>query len=176
MPRKYSEETRASTFWAKVDRGEGPRACWPWRGYVGRGGYGHTWYRGACIDAHRLAYILTHEHVTGFYVCVCHRCDNRRCCNPTHLFLGSRDDNQKDMARKGRSAYGARLNMAVLTEKQVVAIRHEYAAGLSSRKTAKKYGTSRGNVDLIVSGVTWRRTPGPIRPRQHGIRRQKKHK
>lgn len=169
MPRKQSDTDRATTFWAKVDRSAGAEACWPWQGYVGRGGYGHTWYQGSSIDSHRLAYILVQGYVTGFYKCVCHRCDNRRCCNPAHLFLGSRADNQKDMAKKGRSAYGPKHNGSVLTEAQVVAIREDYAAGISSRKTAARHGTTRGNVDVIVTGVTWKRAPGPIRARRWGF-------
>jgi hypothetical protein len=71
--------------------------CWEWTGYLKKG-YGWT---GAGL-AHRKAYALAFGAIPAGML-VCHRCDNPRCCNPAHLWLGTNGDNIRDMARKGRA-------------------------------------------------------------------------
>lgn len=95
----------AVRFWAKVAKTDNAADCWPWLGTRhGKGGYGSV-KRGPAIAgnalAHRIAYTLTHGSIpVGLHVL--HRCDNRLCCNPAHLFVGTNADNMRDRDAKGR--------------------------------------------------------------------------
>lgn len=82
-------------FWAKVDRGA-PHECWPWLGYRKPSGHGLTSYKSLQIHASRKSWILTHGEIRDG-LCVNHRCDNAACCNPAHLYLGTRADNMRDL-------------------------------------------------------------------------------
>ena len=96
--------TERERFWSKVDRRD-PGECWPWtaalRGPDVRRGYGAFWFRGRHVAASRMAWALTHgDPGDGI---VCHTCDNPRCCNPGHLYLGTHLDNARDRASRKRS-------------------------------------------------------------------------
>lgn len=96
--------TVAERFWSKVEKPTGEDGCWLWTaGLVN--GYGH--FRlpsGQCL-AHRMSWELANGPVPEG-LCVLHKCDNPRCVNPEHLFIGTRADNNRDRAAKGRSITG----------------------------------------------------------------------
>lgn len=87
-------------FWCRVHKA-GADECWEWVGYKIHNGYGFLYWNGDKILAHRLAWTLTNGQVPETLY-VCHHCDNRLCCNPEHLFLGTHTDNMRDMVAKGR--------------------------------------------------------------------------
>lgn len=109
----------ATKFWEKVQRGA-PDECWLWMGDIQKG-YGK--FHGPNdrqMFAHRFSYELAHGPIEGHVghdpereICVCHRCDNPRCVNPAHLFLGKDRDNVHDMIAKGRNSSGAKHGEAV---------------------------------------------------------------
>lgn len=110
-------EVVAALFWAKVLRG-GPDECWPWQGYTKPSGHGLTSLQSLPIHAHRKAWILTHGAIRGEF-CVNHRCDNAVCCNPDHLYLGTRADNMVDLWAKTPSGERTMGRMRVLSENEL---------------------------------------------------------
>jgi hypothetical protein len=138
----------AERFWKKVALGA-PEECWNWTGAVNPNGYGVIWLGRRNIGAHRAAYLLaTGEGADDFQVC--HTCDNRRCVNPRHLFLGTNADNHADKALKGRAAKGERNGNAVLTDDSVAQIRAvRQATGDTYASIARDFGVDPGHVRRI---------------------------
>lgn len=90
----------ADRFAAKVAASSDVSVCWPWTAYTDLQGYGRIQALGVAERAHRVAWMLANGPIPkGLYVC--HRCDNKVCCNPAHLFLGTHEDNMADRSLKG---------------------------------------------------------------------------
>ncbi len=112
------------------------------------------------ISAHRLVWEQANGPIpTG--MCVCHKCDNPRCINVAHLFLGTQAENLSDMVRKSRAktpwgGLGERNANARLTEEQALAIRHQCSIdGSVQAEIAREYGVSTGTVWSIVHRRRW---------------------
>lgn len=88
-------------------------------------------------------------------LCVLHRCDNPRCINPEHLFLGTRTDNAIDKVRKQRQRRGQNHPHAKLTEREVIAIRSKRATGEKVITLAKEYGVCSSAISQIAKGRRW---------------------
>ena len=79
--------------------------CMEWQGYIGTDGYGSVAILKKYKHAHLHVWEILHNELTQ-NIHVLHKCDNRKCINPEHLFLGTHQDNVKDMVSKGRQAVG----------------------------------------------------------------------
>lgn len=145
----------ADRFWNKVDKmpGHGPQGeCWVWIAATNPDGYGMIRQPTRTIIASRASWEIHHGPVPdGLWVL--HRCDNPPCVNPNHLFLGTTTDNQRDAAKKGRSAKGG--NNARITEDQVREIRQQHADGVNRRILAAQYGVTHWNITAIVNRTCW---------------------
>lgn len=87
---------------------------------------------------------------------VLHKCDNRRCVNPDHLFLGTNRDNIKDKVSKGRQARGISHYSRKLDDNKVHQIREMIKNGLIAREIAPMFGVTKSVIDHIRTGITWR--------------------
>lgn len=133
--------------------------CWEWRRNFNDSGYGMIWMkRGNGTDrserAHRLSWAAWRGPIPNG-MSVLHRCDNRRCVNPDHLFLGTRADNVRDCAAKGRMPRGERHHASKLTAIDIIAIRHRCAKGEHQSSIAKEYGINQGTISEIVNRKLW---------------------
>lgn len=145
-----------SRFWSKVER-LGPDDCWPWKGTKCPRGYGtlknvqHTKPRN--LKAHRASWLVQKGTIPDG-LCVCHRCDNPSCVNPEHLFLGTHDDNMKDMAAKGRAdpPIGSEHPVSRLEESDVEVILQDDRA---YHVIAAQYGVHPTIIARIKTGQGW---------------------
>jgi hypothetical protein len=84
-------------FWEKVDR-RGLDECWEWIGAISTSGYGHIFWEGKIIDAHRVSYVLAYGEIPENMM-ILHNCNNKLCVNPNHLRTGTQSDNMADLAK-----------------------------------------------------------------------------
>lgn len=142
--------TLEARFRRGVDTSGGPLACHNWtRSCLTSGGYGAIRERDTTIRCNRLAYELAHGVVLTTEQHVLHTCDNPKCCNPEHLFLGNPKINSDDKIAKGRNVFGERHHAYKYSAKDKAAMRALRAAGHSGKYIAKLFGCSDG----YVSGV-----------------------
>lgn len=149
----------AERFWRHVRKSDG---CWEWTASTasGYGTFGLT--RDTMVGAHRFSWKLHFGPIPpGLYVL--HHCDNRRCVNPAHLFLGTAQDNTMDMVRKGRhgNVRGEANANAKLTRIQVDEIRatvRKNAHGVKGSEVgpaARKYGVAVATLRRVINGRSY---------------------
>lgn len=137
--------------------------CVHWQGPVNRKGYGKFWFNGTSENAHRVAWKITHGPIPdGMHVC--HHCDNPRCVNVGHLFLGTIGDNMRDRTAKRRQAWGERNGNAKLAVADVLRIRMRLASGEPGSEIARAFLVSKNAVSRIRLGRSWNLLPGEVAP------------
>ncbi len=148
--------TDAERFYAKVSKTPTDTGCLEWLGCCSPRGYGQFGWKGKIYTAHRVAWELVNGPIPDGSLC-CHKCDNRKCCNPAHIFLGTHADNMRDMVDKGRhvSVRGEQNYNTKLTEQDVIAIRGEKFAGWRRCDIAQHFGISGKQVGIILSRKNW---------------------
>lgn len=142
-------ERQIAGFWAKVARGA-PEECWPWKGYTGLSGHGRTTLMGVSTLASKKAWVLTHGPILSG-LCVNHKCDNALCCNPAHLYLGTRADNMIDRWGKASGeTRGERRRSHVLTQDQVTKLYQMRRNGVTLKACADHFDCCKATVYRIV--------------------------
>lgn len=149
-------------FWSKVDI-RGPNACWPWTASTSNG-YGMFWTGKRFVKAHRYAFTLERGELPdlpGWHGAVVrHDCDNRLCCNPAHLRVGTQADNLRDMDARGRRIRGApkgeRQHLAKLTADKVRRMRALRRAGWIYRQLATEFAVTIAAAHAVCTGSTWK--------------------
>lgn len=157
---RWPKRTLAERFMANVSP-EPMSGCWLWAGRVSTDGeYGYFSISASeRVRVHRFSYTL-HRGDIAPGLMVCHRCDNRGCVNPDHLFLGTQLDNMGDCARKGRTAIGVRNGQARLDPVSVEVLRIVYAnTSFTQRELARWWGISQGHVSELIRGLRWSSIP-----------------
>lgn len=149
----YKRKPLAERFWKHVRKGDG---CWEWTASLAGNGYGQMnlgggpQYGGGKIGrTHRISWELHHGPIPPGME-VCHRCDNRLCVRPDHLFLGSHAENMADMSVKGYHT-----NRKLTTE-QAREIRSLHASGIGHRELARRFGVDKYAIGKIIRGENYK--------------------
>ena len=152
-------------FWSKVDIKK-KNDCWNWTASQRGNGYGCIRIGNKILDSHRVAWILTYgEILDGLWVLHKSKCHNRLCCNPNHLYLGTRFDNAKDSVNDGTCSfignkiprpYGEKASAAKLTWEKVKEIREKLSLGTTLIALSKEYNVDERNIAQIRDNKIWK--------------------
>lgn len=155
--RSYRNPFTQSWIWSQIDMRE-EAECWPWLGTYFSDGYGRIREH----HAHRVVWSLTYGYMPEPSMPIRHTCDNPKCCNPSHLEIGTQLDNVRDCIERGRRRYvghdqrGERNGNARLSAAQIAQIRALYeAGGIRQVDLAAQFGIRQTQVSRIVRGEQW---------------------
>lgn len=178
----FSEADR-KRFWSKVNK-KNPSDCWEWTAGKFQNGYGSFRFKGCSHGSHRVSFTLNCGNPND--VLILHKCDNRLCVNPSHLFSGTHCDNMADMKTKGRSASGAkngalihshllargsrhgrntkpertargeRIAISKLKSYQVIELRRLHSEGCSFEHLGRLFAVSGVNARAVAIRETWK--------------------
>lgn len=146
------------TLFSRIKKCE--NGCWEWQGYCQPGGYGrlriennHT------VLIHRKIYELVNKVNLPIKTLVCHKCDNRKCANPDHLFIGTHKDNALDCIKKNRRPlkFGEESYNHKLTWEMVDEIRKLRKEGWTIMKLGEKFKVYHSNISRICLNKSWKR-------------------
>lgn len=139
-------------FWQKIKM-SGPNECWEWTGAIHKTGYGQFKVNGKTESAHRLAYIYVEGEISlGQHVM--HTCDNRKCCNPNHLTIGTHQDNIADMVQKNRHRSSRRGNGFIKIDKsEWPLIKEMYEKTPNKSAIARKFNVTPLRIRQILGQI-----------------------
>lgn len=138
-----------ATFWRKVDV-RGPDECWVWRHSL-KGGYGNHCVNCVTWCAHAYAYFITHGVKSSRQQQVMHTCNNKACCNPKHLVLGTPSQNTLDAYRDGLAKAGERHYKAKFSAELIEKIKSDPRPQLVLER---EYGVSQQHISRIKNGLS----------------------
>lgn len=146
-------EKYKSLFEEKVIKQEG---CWGWKSFIDSTGSGVLSSKKNRLSAYRASWII-HCGPIPEGLLVLHKCHNRICTNPEHLYLGTNKDNTRDMMLAGRGNFNQQNSKnAKLNKEKVTLIKSLISQGISLTKIARQFLVSRGTIQDIVRKKTWR--------------------
>lgn len=158
--------------------------CWIWDP-LEENGYGRFSYKNKRAAAHRVAWIIANKKEIPKGLCILHRCDNKACVNPGHLFTGTHLDNMRDKVKKGRqrkgdnhyartkpwllargkqhgltknpqrAARGQKHGCAKLNDEKVRLIRKQFTAGATARDLSVRFGVDEDRIKGVAKGILW---------------------
>lgn len=129
------------------------QACWIWKGNKDRDGYGRTRFNRRSMPAHRAIYLFLGNSIpAGAYLC--HHCDVRSCCNPTHLFIGDARANALDAKKKDRHSRGERNGCSHLTDDNIRTIR-SLAGKVKQTTLARRFKIRQSSIWMIQNRKQW---------------------
>lgn len=148
FPEGAAKDGAMRRFLAKVDKGlNNESCCWNWTAWTASNGYGRFWNGVREVPAH---HFLLPPVPEGMFAC--HRCDNKLCVRPDHIFIGTQKENIQDCIRKGRVANPGKK----LTREQVEAIRRHHFQKGDTMRMAKELGVVHTTITNIRKGVSWK--------------------
>lgn len=147
VPHKTAEER----FWSYVDK-QPEDVCWNWTGGVSSNGYGGFWHDNTTIGAHVFSVFLRDGTLPSQELLVRHVCNNKLCCNPQHLVVGTPKENSEDMIRAGTSQRGVKNTNNKLKSDDVKTI---YESRESITALAHKYEVTKQCIYLIKQKKNW---------------------
>jgi hypothetical protein len=142
-------------FLSSVLMSENVNECWVWMGGVNARGYGKASMDGKFIPAHRMSYILFFGEIPDGKL-VCHACDNPPCVKPAHLWIGTTQENTKDMVKKRRHIFGEKSSVSKLSSQDVRDILALERLGINQAVIGEKFNISAGHVNNIVKKRVWK--------------------
>ena len=152
-------------FEKRIDKSSGPDACWLWLGGTSSSGYGVVMWTVNGVRRAMGAHVISLYLQTGVMSSrggpfVLHGCDNRICCNPSHLRHGTQSENIRDACKRGRwrphTLVGEDFPFTRLTAEKVVSIRRRLKAGERPADLAREHGVNPSTIDCVRAGTTWK--------------------
>lgn len=138
----------AARFWSKVNVGPNYAGCWEWSRSTRKDGYGKMKVGRVLVSAHRLAWELFNGEALGDRLAL-HRCNNPKCCNPKHIYAGSRSENQVDILNSGGRVHDK------LTQEDADEIRKYLAMGVSHASLAKDFNVAKTTISKVGTNRIW---------------------